>query len=144
MASLAALLSPFAAAERTPESPTGSDEASGCAVDLQRLEQRRTSSQPPLRKVDTGQCPCTTEPRKPAVVTLPIRTCGPVTTCCWTRRSSLRCPANMQRELSKACCWVIYIVCERELPFATMWLSWCTGRGVPSVSGESGAVARTG
>ncbi len=49
---LAALPPPFTAAtDRAPESPTGSDEASGCAVDLQRLEQRRTSTQLPRCKV---------------------------------------------------------------------------------------------
>ncbi len=54
LAWLAGLPPPFAAAERAPESPTGSDEASGCAVDLQRLEQQRTGSQPSRCKVLPG------------------------------------------------------------------------------------------
>ena len=53
MGLLAAPPPPFTA-ERAPESPTGSDEASGCAVDLQQLEQRRTSSQLHQSKVLHG------------------------------------------------------------------------------------------
>ena len=45
----AASIMPFGHPDGAPESPTGSDEATGCAVDLQRIEQRRVSSQLPPR-----------------------------------------------------------------------------------------------
>ena len=64
---VAASVLPFGPPEGAPESPTGSDEATGCAMDLQRLGQRRASSQPPQFKVraDSGSClriPPTTVP----------------------------------------------------------------------------------
>ena len=48
---IAAAALTFGPADGAPESPTGSDEASGCAVDIQRLEQRRTSLLLPRLKV---------------------------------------------------------------------------------------------